>query len=335
MPNLVLFDPSMRDNRGAQSPNLGDVMIRDAVVSEIRQLAPAYKIVRVSTHVPVESEMVPKISACSIGVVGGSNLLGNRWLIWHRLKLFRQWKLSLSAASYAPSTVLLGVGWTQYQGKPDRHNRALLDKLLARNMIHAVRDDYTLEKLKCIGITNVVNTGCPTLWSLAEGTCREECQEKSDVVLTMLTDYSKRPITDRKLLILLKRHYRRVIFWPQGENDLKYVCKLGVKIEPLERTLDALYQFVTNNQCDYIGTRLHGGIYCLLRGVRSLILGIDNRALEMKNSMNLPVLPRRDFEGIQKWIKGPSTSNLRINACAIHQWRSAFRDWCMHMAQSS
>jgi len=335
MPKLVLFDPSMRDNSGTQSPNLGDVLIHYAVISEIRQLAPAYKIVRVSTHVPVESEMTSELSSCSIGVVGGSNLLGNRWLIWHKLKLFRQWKLSLAAASCAPPTVLLGVGWTQYQGKPDPHNRSLLDKLLARDMIHSVRDDYTKEKLECIGITNIVNTGCPTLWPLVERRCRGEPQEKSDVVLTMLTDYSKHPISDRRLLILLKRCYRHVIFWPQGENDLKYVSKLCVKIEPLERTLDALGQFVTTNQCDYIGTRLHGGIYCLLRGVRSLILGIDNRALEMKRSINLSVLPRNDFKGIQRWIKGPTISDLRIDTCAIDQWRSAFKDWCMHMAESS
>lgn len=336
MPKLVLFDPSMRDNiGGGQSPNLGDVLIHESVISEIRQLAPDYKIVRLSTHVPVENKMFSDLSGCSIGVVGGSNLLGNSWLIWHKLKLFRQWKLSVAAASYAPPTVLMGVGWTQYQGKPDRHNRTLLDKLLARDMIHSVRDDYTKEKLECIGITNVVNTGCPTIWPMVQKLRRDRCQDKSDVVLTMLTDYSRRPITDRRLLTMLKRYYRRVVFWPQGEKDQKYVSQLGVKVESLAHTLNALDHFVASEQFDYIGTRLHGGIYCLRRGIRTLILGIDNRALEMKRSINLPVLARGDFEGIRQWIMMSTASDIRIDKDAISRWRAAFKNWCIRMAERS
>ena len=45
---------------------------------------------------------------------------------------------------------------------------------------------------------------------------------------------------------------------------------------------DALIQ---DTECDYIGTRLHGGIRALQHGRRSLILSVDNRAVVLASLM--------------------------------------------------
>ena len=37
-------------------------------------------------------------------------------------------------------------------------------RILSSEFMHSVRDSFTEEQLRSVGINNVINTGCPTMW---------------------------------------------------------------------------------------------------------------------------------------------------------------------------
>ena len=69
----------------------------------------------------------------------------------------------------------------------------LLKILLSKTYLHSVRDEYTKDMLERIGIKNVINTGCPTMWSLTEEHCKQIPIKKSNSVVFTITDYNKKP----------------------------------------------------------------------------------------------------------------------------------------------
>ena len=54
-----------------------------------------------------------------------------------------------------------------------------------------------------------------------------------------------------------------------------------------------LRNFTKKNKFDYIGTRLHAGIYCLEHFKRSIIIGVDNESYWIGKDSNLLVIPKR------------------------------------------
>jgi hypothetical protein len=90
----------------------------------------------------------------------------------------------------------------------------------------------------------------------------------------------------------------------------------------LERSIEALSHFLASKtSCDYIGTRLHGGITCLLAKKRSLIVQVDNRTKEIAHDTGLPTANRSDFAYIRRWIEGPTTTQIHLDISTINRWR--------------
>ena len=88
----------------------------------------------------------------------------------------------------------------------------------------------------------------------------------------------------------------------------------------------AAFEELLNSQLafDYIGTRLHGGIKCLIARKRTLILEIDNRAKEISLNTGLPTSQRADFSYMNQWIDGPSITKIKIDVDSINSWKSQF-----------
>ena len=150
---IVHLDPSL------YSPNLGDQIIADSVRPIIARLAGAVPPLRLSTQKYWGPLALRQASSRRALIVGGTNLLTSH------MKVYRQWKLRGYQASLLHGRALLmGVGWWQYQDRPDRYTAHLLRSLLA-DTPHAARDSYTTRQLESIGIP-VLNTGCPTMWEL-------------------------------------------------------------------------------------------------------------------------------------------------------------------------
>jgi polysaccharide pyruvyl transferase WcaK-like protein len=243
------------------------------------------------------------------------------------MDVYRQWKISILDALRIRKAVLFGVGWWQYQESPNFYTKLLLKSALSTKVYHSVRDSYTQKQLNSIGISNVINTGCPTMWPLSEISADKFNIKKSNSALLMLTDYKKDPELDRKLIELLTSKYESVYFWPQGRGDLEYAKEMNIPLICLDHSFEALKSFVNSHiSFDYIGTRLHGGVYCLRELKRSLIIEIDNRAKEIAKDTGLPTVGRSDFQYIEQWIESDFAPRLTFDLDAIASWKSQFSE---------
>lgn len=319
-PRICLLDPGMEDHENKPSANLGDLIIQQAVLREIHALFEPQSILSLSTHTPLEATHFKDIQTCSIVLVGGTNLLSSQ------MNHYNQWKFFLrDALRLRKRVILMGVSWWQYQGRPNFYTTSLLHLALSSNGLHSVRDNYTKSKLKSIGLWNVLNTSCPTMWPLANLNAKEIPQHKAQNVLLMLTDYAQKPALDRKLLELISTHYETVYFWPQGAGDRDYITSFNLPVKILDRSIPALERLLQSDMSlDYIGTRLHGGIRCLLARRRSLVLKIDHRATEIAQETGLPAVDRDDFKQMEHWIQEPYVTRIALDMAAIEQWRNQF-----------
>ena len=316
---ICLLDPGIENHQGFPSSNLGDLIIQEAVNRELNSIFGEQNLVRLSTQAPLSQEEFKLVQKCSMIIVGGTNLLSSY------MNKYKQWKVSLKDAIRLRKAVLLGVGWWQYQETPNLYTRLLLNTAISHKLIHSVRDNYTKAKLQEIGIKKIINTSCPTTWTLANIKPEEIPQSKSQHALVMLTDYNQNIDLDRKLLELINSKYEKVFFWPQGRGDKDYILDLNFPVTVLEHSLEALDRLINSGvSFDYVGTRLHGGIRCLCSRKRSLILAIDNRAKEIANDIHLPVVNRTELEAVKAWIDGSSMTKINLDLDAIACWKKQF-----------
>ena len=318
---IGLFDPGIEDNSGTYSTNLGDLIIQEAVDRELNRVFGGAEIFRVTTQAPVPPEYFPRLRECRHLLVGGTNLLSSF------MREYKQWQITWQDAWRIRRAILLGIGWWQYQDRPDKLTWFTLLGALSWQGVHSVRDEYTLKKLQSLGFRNVLNTGCPTMWPFLEFDQASIPNRKADNALVMLTDYNRNHELDTRLVKLLQAYYQNVYFWPQGRSDLEYMNELNLPVHRLEHTIGSLKDFLGSGiSVDYIGTRLHGGVHCILSGKRALVLEVDNRATEVSRDTGLPTAKRGDFDAMQRWITTPGGPDIRMPRAEIEKWRAQFRD---------
>jgi polysaccharide pyruvyl transferase WcaK-like protein len=317
---LCLYDPGIEDAQGTPAGNLGNLIIQEAVNREVNRLFSGWEIIRVSTFQNPGPELRRHLRTCDLALAGGTNLLTSE------ADKYRQWVISLRHILGCRRALLLGVGWWTYQGRPNLYTRLFYKLLLAGRGLHSVRDGYTADMLRGIGYRHVLNTACVTMWPLAERRPEDFPDRAADELLLMLTDYAPAVEADRRLIGLLREHYRRIHVWPQGKFDLDYLKHFAdLPLQVLDRSYAALNAFLrTGPSCDYVGTRLHGGIHCLNHGRRALILEVDNRAREIARDTGLPTAPREDLEAVRRWILAPPPIRLHLPVAEIERWRAQF-----------
>jgi hypothetical protein len=316
VPTIALLDTA------AGSTNLGDNIIMDSVRPQISDLFPDYMVFTIASHEPMSRRSRRLVRQSTWAISGGTSILSSR--MWFR----SSWKVSPIDALVRLNVILLGAGWYQYQNAPDPYSRWMLSRILSRDGLHSVRDGYTLRMLTSIGISNVVNTGCPTLWNLTSAHCERLPRSKAKAVVATINSYSglKDPAADRRLLEILKRRYEKVLVWIQTHTDFEYARSLQeglIYINPSVAALDAV--LTSELDLDYVGNRLHAGIRALQRGRRSIIVEIDNRAREMGADFGLPTVGRAQFEQLERMIAEPLGINVRVPQAAIGQWKNQFR----------
>jgi polysaccharide pyruvyl transferase WcaK-like protein len=178
-----------------------------------------------------------------------------------------------------------------------------------------------------IGIENVVNTSCPTVWSLNKSHCKNISTKKNQKVVCTLTDYHQNPKSDTLFLLMMLKKYEHCYLWLQGAGDREYFDSLNLpagSFELVPPKLSAYDHLLSNKEVDYIGTRLHAGIRAMQRGQRTLVLGIDNRALEIGKNIGLNVCDRTDTEAISRFCCGGEESLLKIPQQEIELWKRQF-----------
>lgn len=316
MKNVVLYSP------GLSSLNLGDKIIAESGKEHLNPILKNSFTVEVATHLPQSYYYMRHLKDADLKFVLGSNLLKSTFFGFKR-----QWDITLRLSNVTGPCILMGAGWWQYGNKPNLYTKILLKNILSKKHIHSVRDDYTLEMLKSIGINNVINTSCPTMWKLTKDHCEQIKKEKSRDVVFTLTDYNRNKTKDTSLVNTLIKNYSNVYLWPQGLSDHEYIRSMEVdssKVEVLTPSLEAFNEVLEKGNIDYIGTRLHGGIRALQKKVRTIIIGIDNRAKEKNKSFNIPVLDRKDIGKLDEVINQDLETNIKIPVENIKKWKEQF-----------
>lgn len=304
----VLLDPSI------DSTNEGDSIISASVLAEFPQWT---DLPRAATHRLLTRAELRDVRAADVAIVLGTNILSSRQVD------IRQWRVGpRELAALTGKVVLLGVGWRRYEPLPDRASRWLQRRLLHPGVLHSARDAYTAARLEQLG-HRAVNTSCPTLWSVADVKTPGLAVGR---VITTITDYVPDVDADNAMLHVLAARYERVELWPQGAGDLRYLARLALppRVEVLPRGLWSLRSALDG--AEYVGTRLHAGALALQLGRPGLIVGTDNRALEIARDTGLPVLPRRRLGELDAALDTPRAVALDLPAASVAAWRSQWPD---------
>jgi Uncharacterized conserved protein len=315
---IILYNPAI------STLNIGDYIIAESCKRELEEIFQDAFYIDVSTHMPISRRHFGIIGEVFQKIVLGSNLLSFKIKEGKHI----QWDIGIEDADIVGPAILMGVGSRNYIEQIDDNVKEFYNKVLNKNYMHSVRESYTLEKLKSIGINNVINTGCPTTWKLTKEHCKSIPIEKAKNVVCTLTDYDRDEMRDVEILKTLEKNYNTIYYWIQGSKDYKYIQHLGYdkKVKIIEPSLDKYNEFLKNNKdIDFVGTRLHGGIKALQNKIRTIIIAIDNRAIEMKRDINLPVIERKEIYKLQDYINSKFATDICINIEGINLWKNQFK----------
>lgn len=304
--------------------NTGDHIIMESCLKELRSILLPRQMIRFPTHEKLSSTSRRLQRKIEFNIACGTNLLHSH------MGLIKQWNVGFYDALKLSPVVLLGVGWrSQRKRKTDIYTAWLLRQLLSDRYMHSVRDSYAQEQLAKIGIHNVLNTGCPTIWCLDNEHCAQIPSERGRDAVMVLTDYSRNDQLDSELADMVLTSYRKVYYWCQGTRDYEYIQQLGIsdRLTVIPSSLLAYDELLSDKSMslDYVGTRLHGGIFALQHKRRAVIIAVDHRANMKGHDFNLPVLDRySDREQIQRMIKEDFQTRVRLPVENIHRWKSQF-----------
>ena len=309
---LNLFDTAI------ESDNLGDHFIMEAVRAELRPLFANAAIVETPTHRRATvSEMIAARRA-DLSIVGGTNILKSHMLVRGN------WRISPLDFLVWRNVVLLGVGWQQYGRPADAATRLFFRSVLSRTLLHSVRDMHTFAQLRP-HVRSVLYTGCPTMWMLDGVHCSRLPVRKARHAIFAVTYYRPAPAKDRAVFELLRQRYETVYFWPQQARDVCYLRGIGVTdVTPIPQDIAAYDRLLAEEDVDFVGARLHGGIRALQHGRRALVIPVDNRATEIGKTTALPVLSRSDPAAIARWIDEPVPTRIVMPWDAIARWKDQF-----------
>lgn len=322
MYNIAMFDTS----QGTQ--NLGDYIIMDAVNREMDFLFKYNFVTRYSTHTPIarsyqnlrKGMILRVLEKAKYKFIGGTNIFKNT--------LFRfnpDWNINIFNIKFYKDSIAIGCGSALNAKKMDAYTKFLYKKILNKNVIHSTRDERTKEMLEGLGF-KAINTGCPTLWGLTNEHCEKIPQIKSENVVFTLTDYLINREKDQKLIDILLENYNNVYFWVQGAEDYAYFKSLE-NIENIKIIYPNLpdYAKILDEGIDYIGTRLHAGIFAMQHYCRTIIISIDERARDMDRTYNLQCIDRNDIEEkLEIAINSEIITRINIDMDKINMWKKQF-----------
>lgn len=324
MENILLLDTSV----GSQ--NKGDDIIMECVRKELSPIFKNNFEYSLPTHVSPfhwyqvwrNSFRLQSYSNCKLKYVGGTNILAKNMLTH-----YPQWNINIFNCKPLAGSILVGVGAGAGEHR-DWYTRKLYRKVLSHDYFHSCRDERSKVYVEQELGLKAINTGCVTMWMLTPEFCRSIPTTKSDRVVFTLTAgrYDER---DQMLIDTLVKSYKEVYFWPQGMYDFDYLHKFmhieGIKT--LQASKQAYDDYLTEHDTDYVGTRLHGGVYAMRHKRRSIIIVIDERAREINRSNNLVCLEKDDIAQLKGIINSEFETKVRMNYDDINRWKNQFKDY--------
>lgn len=321
MENILILDTSHA------SLNKGDDIIMECIHKELDFILRGNFELNLPTHVSPFHwyqiarglDRIKKYRDCRLKFVGGTNLL-----VKNMLTYYPQWNINIFNYQAIKNCILVGVGAGQGE-KTNFYTQILYKKLLNHNIVHSVRDDRSKQFVESLGL-KAINTGCVTMWGLTPEFCSTIPKEKSKKVIFTLTASSKKDPLDQKLINTLNSLYDEVNFWIQGDMDYQYLRSFdGIeKIHLISPNKEEYHRFLQSNDVDYVGTRLHAGIYAMRHAKRSIIIAIDERAREINRCNNLNCIEKEDISFLSDLILSDFPTEIRMPFDRISQWKKQF-----------
>lgn len=323
MKNILVLDTSIATG------NRGDDIIMECTHKELNFLLHDSFELRLPTHVSPfhwyqvlkKSRSLLRFVNCELKFIGGSNILCKD-LMTH----YPQWNINWFNCKPIEGAIGVGVG----AGAGEHSNwytRKMYQRILNHDYYHSVRDERTKKYVESMGL-KAINTGCVTMWMLTPEFCKTIPARKSERVVFTLTKRDEHDERDQFLIDTLTDNYHEVFFWPQGIDDYDYFHGFsGVdNIKVLPANKNAYDEFLTANETDYVGTRLHGGIYAMRHGRRAIIIAIDERARGINKSNHLICIDKKEINQLPDLINSEFETKVLMDRNAIEQWKNQFCD---------
>lgn len=311
--------------------NIGDFIIMECVRKELATILEKSFVYNMSTHLPAfnafsvwrNSRVVQMYSNCDYKFAGGSNLLVKD-LRTH----YPQWNINKWNSKPLNGTITVGVG----AGAGDYTNSyttKLYRTVLNHDYYHSVRDERSKEYVENVLGLKAINTGCVTMWMLTPEFCRTISKKKSDTALITLTAKKELDPNEQKMINIVQKNYQKVYCWIQGDNDLEYFKEFenteSIKLIPPSK--EAYEKVLDSVELDYIGTRLHGGVYAMRHKKRSIIIAIDERAKEIHKGNNINCLSINEMNQLDNMINSEFETKIKMPFDEIKRWKAQFEEY--------
>lgn len=325
MKRIQLLDTSIGTS------NMGDSIIMECVRKELMPILKDSFVYNMPTHLPAfnafsvwrNSNAVQNYANCDYKFAGGSNLLVKD-LKTH----YPQWNINKWNSKPLNGVITVGVG----AGAGDYTNSyttKLYRSVLNHEYYHSVRDERSKEYVEKVLGLKAINTGCVTMWMLTPEFCKTIPTKKADTALITLTARTELNPNEQKMIDIVQKNYSKVYCWIQGDNDLDYFNKFinTEKIELISPTKEAYEHILDTVDLDYIGTRLHGGVYAMRHRKRAIIIAIDERAKEINACNNLNCLMIDEVDKLDKMINSEFETKIIMPFDEIARWKAQFEEF--------
>ena len=256
---------------------------------------------------------------CDLKFIGGTNILCK-----NLMNYYPQWNINWFNCKPLIGCIGVGVG-AGAEEKTNWYTRKMYRRVLSHNYYHSARDQRTKEYIESLGL-KAINTGCVTMWMLTPEFCKTIPVNKSRRVVFTLTAKDSWSREDQFIINTLVDNYNEVFFWPQGMFDYDYFHQFNNidNVKVLQASKEAYHEFLTDNDTDYVGTRLHGGVYAMRHGRRAIIIAIDERAREINKMNHLNCLDLMDIQQLPGLINSEFETMVKMDFEEIDRWKSQF-----------
>lgn len=321
--NVAFFDTTIG------SSNIGDIIIQNSIVSALAAFLDKAFIIKFSTHLHnfslFENFINPKARfarTCDYKFIAGTSLLSS-----NLMSTYSQWQIGPLSARIYNKSILVGVGTTFDNKEPSLYSKYIYNQILRSDIIHSVRDEQSLRFIQSMGY-KAINTGCPTLWKCTPDFCSSIPVEKSDNVIISVSGNSKfrSPEKDKCMIQQIDSLYKRKYVWIQTMADEAYFDSLVQDKSKYKKVYSLIeYKRICDmDDVEYVGTRLHGGIFAIQNKKRALIIAIDHRAREFNLANNLNIIERDDIETLSDKLVGKIDTKIHLNQDGINNWLAQF-----------
>lgn len=324
MKSAIVFDTAIGTS------NLGDEIILHCLEEQLSFFLDNCFIMRFGTHVKnlpkaryfFGSQKLQFAYEADFKLIMGTNLLSRD------IKQTQgQWPIGKLDCWLYDICIMAGVGTTLSEGTITNYSKKVYQQILRQDFYHSVRDEESKRMLEEIGF-KAVNTGCPTLWKMTPDFCKQIPVHKSNRVIFSLSGYKVQQNRERDLdlIRILRENYDELIFWAQTSRDEPYLDTFeNVSDIPRIHSLKKYEDILSTGNIDYVGTRLHGGVYAMQHKVRSIIISIDHRARGFHETNNLCICERNDIpDKLADMINGEVITDIRLRQEDIDLWKAQF-----------